>query len=660
MTDVLNQKNLPPRKTNLLKYYRFDNFIAGENNNFALAFAKAVAESPGKEYNPLFIYSNVGLGKTHLLNAIGNAILDKLPESRIFYISSQQFEAELVEAIQFNKIEEFRERYTDLDVLLLDDVQFIAFKESAQQEFFHAFNELFNNGKQIVLSSDRPPSTLSTLEQRLRSRFEGGIITEMGQPDLETRKAILNKKLEEKGIILSDEVVDILCNNIKEDIRKLEGALKELIAFSKLAQKTIDADLAFKVLRQKMQSSPKNTEYSQPVEQTNSAFPKSDVIVKLESPNDNVMDVPDTKKPLKINLNLPPKPAKKDSLIRMETKNININMAEETNDPQTLKSVFSENNATTQISPAAQKDSEGNVIGIDPSGQKPQPVPPAQTGNIHYESLNLKPTGSTDKNTVAINTGNTNQMPPAQKDDSYQKYIKDIQKNLDENSISVTSVFASQNFINKVEQKTNQPSVPEPSAKKPAEPETPKTEKPVAPAQPQTFPADDSLKPSLTNIFSSKDVKEKINQIIAVGTTAPDKENNILGSNNQHQGSPIRNAFEKEHKKKLNYELKHFDDVLKKINKGKINIYYLDAIDDFTQNLELAHIANKEGRYQIGLDHIRKVKKSFLEMTLDKDETGLNFSKTKSISQNLLIGGAIVAVFLLIGLILYFLLFGNF
>jgi|GEM_PF-2503360 len=660
MADELNQKNIPARKTNLLKYYRFDNLIAGENNNFALAFAKAVAESPGKEYNPLFIYSNVGLGKTHLLNAVGNAIIEKMPGKKVYYISSQQFEAELVEAIQFNKIEDFRTRYTDLDVLLLDDVQFIAFKESAQQEFFHAFNELFNKGKQIVLSSDRPPGTLSTLEQRLRSRFEGGIITEMGQPDLETRKAILNKKLEEKGIILPEEVIDILCNNIKEDIRKLEGALKELIAFSKLAQKTIDSELAFKVLRQKMQSAPKPIDYGQQGH-SNAVFPRNEVIVRLESPNDSVMNVPATKNPLKININLPPKPAKKESLIKMETKNIKIEPAQEIANHEEFKAVFEDNN-TTRVTPAVQRDAEGNPIGIVGQPGDMTEAHTSNAGNIHYESIKLSSAKPSGGNAQEYGINQNKQIPPPKEEDSYQKYIKDIQKNLDENSISVTSVFASQSLQNKLNQASHLPQRAVTS--QPAQPAQPTSVKPADSAREPDNPAIDTPNPepkaSLTNIFSSKDVKEKINQIIAVGNSDTGKDDDMLGAGATHQSSASRNAFEKEHKKKLQYELKHFDDMLKKINKGKINIYYFDAIDDFTKNLEYAHIANREGRYQTGLDHIRKVKKAFAELTLEKDDAGLKLSKSSFVSQNVLIGAGLAVVFLLIGLILYFLFFGGF
>jgi chromosomal replication initiator protein DnaA len=231
-----------------LTVYTFEDFVVGEASRFTYATAKAVAEAPARDYNPLFIYSGVGLGKTHLLNAIGNYILQGKPEYTVVYLSSERFTSELVDAIQNNKVKEFRTRYRDVDVLLLDDIHFLAGKERAQEEFFHTFNELYNARKQIVVTSDRPPKNMLTLEKRLRSRFEGGIITDIQPPEMETRVAILKKKLEKIGAEVDDEVLTQLASKVRTNVRELEGALKAVIARAGEENVAPSLDVAQRVL----------------------------------------------------------------------------------------------------------------------------------------------------------------------------------------------------------------------------------------------------------------------------------------------------------------------------------------------------------------------------------------------------------------------------
>ncbi len=231
-----------------LKPYVFDDFVVGHANQFTYATAKAVSEAPAQDYNPLFIYSGVGLGKTHLINAIGNHILQRDPNARVIYLSSERFTAELVNAIQKNDIKSFRKRYREIDVLLLDDIHFLAGKERAQEEFFHTFNELYNAHKQIVTTSDRPPKSMLTLEKRLRSRFEGGIITDIQPPEFETRLAILNMKLEKMGQKVDSSVLDLLAERITANIRELEGALRGVLASAEATGETVNKKFATRVL----------------------------------------------------------------------------------------------------------------------------------------------------------------------------------------------------------------------------------------------------------------------------------------------------------------------------------------------------------------------------------------------------------------------------
>ena len=232
--------------------YTFDTFVVGSNNKFAQAAALAVAESPGDTYNPLFIYGGAGLGKTHLMHSIAHFILEHDENSRVLYVTSEEFTNELIETIRNGNntaMSKFREKYRNIDVLLVDDIQFIIGKESTQEEFFHTFNTLHGANKQIILSSDRPPKDMDILEDRIRSRFEWGLLADIQSPDYETRIAILRKKQELDGYSVSDDVIEYIASNIKSNIRELEGALNKIIAYANLEKREINIDLAEQVLR---------------------------------------------------------------------------------------------------------------------------------------------------------------------------------------------------------------------------------------------------------------------------------------------------------------------------------------------------------------------------------------------------------------------------
>jgi chromosomal replication initiator protein len=229
--------------------YRFESFVVGSSNQFAHAAARAVAESPGHSYNPLFLYGGVGLGKTHMLHACGHEILRRQPTAQILYLPAENFVNELINSIRFDRMPAFRERYRTIDVLLIDDVQFLANKERTQEEFFHTFNALYTNQKQIILSSDSSPRDIPTLEERLRSRFEWGLIADIQPPDLETRIAILRRKAESDGNPLDDEVAHFIAHQVRSNIRELEGLLNRVQAFSSLTGRPLDLDLARETLK---------------------------------------------------------------------------------------------------------------------------------------------------------------------------------------------------------------------------------------------------------------------------------------------------------------------------------------------------------------------------------------------------------------------------
>lgn len=239
-------------KSGLNPNYTFDTFVVGNNNKLAHAASLAVAESPGEVYNPLFLYGGVGLGKTHLMHSIAHFIHSNNPNLKILYVSSETFTNELIEAIRNGNntaMTKFREKYRNIDVLLIDDIQFIIGKESTQEEFFHTFNELYLSKKQIVISSDKPPKDMETLEERIRSRFECGLTADIGSPDYETRMAILRRKEDMDNFHLDDEILNYIATNIKSNIRELEGALNKLLALSNLEKTEITMEVAMKELQ---------------------------------------------------------------------------------------------------------------------------------------------------------------------------------------------------------------------------------------------------------------------------------------------------------------------------------------------------------------------------------------------------------------------------
>ncbi|MGB2762398.1 MAG: chromosomal replication initiator protein DnaA [Minisyncoccales bacterium] len=237
------------KATNLNPRYLFENFVVGPFNELSHAASWAISKNPGLTYNPFFIYGGVGLGKTHLIQAIGNKTKKNFQDKKIKYITTEKFTSGIVSSIKNHSIEEFKNNHKKIDVLIIDDIQFLAGKEKTQEEFFHIFNTLYENNKQIIISSDCPPKAISNLEERLRSRFEGGMIADIGFPDFETRMAILKVKSQEKGINLSDDVLEYVSSNIKENIRELEGGLNRLIAYQKLNNETPNFEAAKTLLK---------------------------------------------------------------------------------------------------------------------------------------------------------------------------------------------------------------------------------------------------------------------------------------------------------------------------------------------------------------------------------------------------------------------------
>jgi chromosomal replication initiator protein len=249
--DTANNKNIKNGFSFLNPRYTFDTFVVGANNNLAHAASLAVAESPAEIYNPLFIYGGVGLGKTHLMHSIAHYILEQNSNSKVMYVTSEKFTNELIESIRNVNTTptEFREKYRNIDVLLIDDIQFIIEKESTQEEFFHTFNTLHESKKQIIISSDKPPKDILTLEERLRSRFEWGLTVDIQPPDYETRMAILKKKEELDGLQIDNEVMKYIATNVKSNIRELEGALTKIVALSRLKKKEVNVTLAEEALK---------------------------------------------------------------------------------------------------------------------------------------------------------------------------------------------------------------------------------------------------------------------------------------------------------------------------------------------------------------------------------------------------------------------------
>jgi len=249
ITEALRKPETRTRRTTGFNdRYSFDRFIVGSGNRFAYAAAKAVVESPARAYNPLFLYGQTGMGKTHLMQAIGREVLKRKPDANVVYISSEQFTNQLIESIAKKSTQRFRAKYRKVDYLLIDDIHFIAGKEATQEEFFHTFNELFDMHKQIVLSSDRGPKEIQGLEERLVSRFEWGLVTDIQPPDIETRVAILQNKAQEDNIVVDPEILRVIAGCVTSNIRELEGALITVVAYGKLTEKAVNIELAEEVL----------------------------------------------------------------------------------------------------------------------------------------------------------------------------------------------------------------------------------------------------------------------------------------------------------------------------------------------------------------------------------------------------------------------------
>lgn len=242
--------DVPLNSLTLNPQYTFDTFVVGKSNNFAHAACVAVVEAPGMAYNPLFLYGGVGLGKTHLMHAIGHAMKKANPNARIVYVTSEMFTNDLIEALRAGKNVEFRQRYRNVDLLMIDDIQFIAGKQAVQEEFFNTFNTLHNAGKQIVISSDRPPKEIKALEERLSSRFEWGLVADIQVPDLETRTAILRNRAQNKHVEISDEIINFIAENIVDNIRKLEGSLNRVIAYATIRRLPITMSLAKEAMKE--------------------------------------------------------------------------------------------------------------------------------------------------------------------------------------------------------------------------------------------------------------------------------------------------------------------------------------------------------------------------------------------------------------------------
>ncbi len=245
-----SSQDIEYNKSTLNPKYTFETFVVGNNNRFAHAAALAVGNEPGKSYNPLFLYGGVGLGKTHLMHAIGNRILENNNKKNVLYVTSEKFTNQLINAIKDNKNEFFRNKYRNIDVLLIDDIQFIAGKERVQEEFFHTFNSLYEDGKQIIISSDKPPRDIQFLEDRLKSRFEWGLLADIACPDYETRLAILRKKAQDENILIDDFILSDIANKIDSNIRELEGVFNKIVARASLIHSPITIELAENIINE--------------------------------------------------------------------------------------------------------------------------------------------------------------------------------------------------------------------------------------------------------------------------------------------------------------------------------------------------------------------------------------------------------------------------
>lgn len=263
--------------------YTFETFVVGSSNQFAHAAARAVTEQPSKSYNPLFLYGGVGLGKTHLMQAIGHAIKQRNPATRLTYVSAEKFTNEVIAAVRFDRMSNFRDRFRTMDVLLVDDIQFIAAKERTQEEFFHTFNALYDQQKQIVISSDCPPKEISSIEERLRSRFEWGLIADIQLPDLETKIAILQKKAESEHARIDEEVAEYIARSIKSNVRELEGALIRLLAYTSLTGAELSVSTAQEVLKNIIETQEKRVSIEQIQRRVGEHFGKRGQDLKVRS-----------------------------------------------------------------------------------------------------------------------------------------------------------------------------------------------------------------------------------------------------------------------------------------------------------------------------------------------------------------------------------------
>ena len=249
-TESITSEEAESNKSTLNPKYTFETFVVGNNNRFAHAAALAVGNEPSKSYNPLFLYGGVGLGKTHLMHAIGNRIIENNKKANVLYVTSEKFTNQLINAIKDNKNEVFRNKYRNIDVLLIDDIQFIAGKERVQEEFFHTFNSLYEDGNQIIISSDKPPRDIPFLEDRLKSRFEWGLLADISCPDYETRLAILRKKAQDEGVIIEDFILSNIANKIDSNIRELEGVFNKIVARASLTHSPITIELAENIINE--------------------------------------------------------------------------------------------------------------------------------------------------------------------------------------------------------------------------------------------------------------------------------------------------------------------------------------------------------------------------------------------------------------------------